>query len=138
MMPIVTKRGRERAVDAAFRLVQHQLDRMWDALQEAHTASSVKSVTKVMLELNKIASLAGSARQGCNTWLSLQADNERAELAEIAAENAAVQARAVAEAPYADQVTVNEASGAQESKATGPATQAAIDPVPVEASDHPF
>lgn len=109
MVTIVTKYGRQRAVSAAGNVVQHQLDRIWDALQEAMEAANRGEITKAMLELNKITSLAGSARSGCNVWMSLQADNERAAALEAAGKEANDrEVRAITEAPYADQVVVNE------------------------------
>jgi hypothetical protein len=102
---IVTKYGRERAVRGAADITNHQLDRIWDAVRSAQELLGEKKSDLVLVEINKICSLAGSAKSACHQLISLERDNQRAaEVEKFAkAENDAA-VRAITEAPFADQV----------------------------------
>lgn len=100
---IVRGYDRIRAARNASQIVDHQLNRIWDAVQTAQEFIEQGQSDKALTEINKITSLAGSTRIACNQWISLERDNKRAEESEAAgkaANDSSVQA--IVEAPLSE------------------------------------
>ncbi len=86
-MKLVKQDDRKNATSSAKSLLQHQLYRTWDAVNEAMEKVGANDVS-AMGQIAKVASLAGTAQQLSRTWMAFVMDEQRGQEAEKAAEPA--------------------------------------------------